>query len=346
MNIEDVAAKAEVSKTTVSRVINANPTVTAEVARRVKSAMAELGYVPPARRRGPKPKVHSVTQTRTGTLGFLLFGRGRELLEFPYNARILSGFMDEAAGNGLQTVVIDMPDTSTTPQVIMDRALDGVVIIGSGVPPVASVVDAFHPLPCIWIGGTASDAPIADQVVPHNRAAGRMAADYLIGCGCRHTAFLNHDPQHDSFVIRETAFVQHMAAAGIPVASPMMQTNGTEEAALWDTPRVRKGCQALIEQAFSGSVQPDGIFTPTDQQAAMVHQLLRERGLTPGKDVITISCNNDRQWLATLYPQPATIDLRAGTLGQEAAQRLAWRMDHPQSDPTVIMVAPRLVDGD
>jgi LacI family transcriptional regulator len=137
-----------------------------------------------------------------------------------------------------------------------------------------------------------------------------------------------------------------MVAAGIPVATPVLQTNGTKEAALWDTTRIRKDYEALIEQAFSGSDPPDGIFAPTDQQVAMVHQLLRERGLIPGKDVRTVSCNNDRQWLATLHPQPATIDLRAGTLGREAVQRLSWRMDHPQSDPTVIMVAPRLVEAE
>lgn len=44
--LEDVARRAGVSKSTVSRVINGEPKVGAAVAERVRQVVAELGYVP------------------------------------------------------------------------------------------------------------------------------------------------------------------------------------------------------------------------------------------------------------------------------------------------------------
>jgi len=54
VTIEDVAIAADVSRQTVSRVINAHPNVKDVVRKRVEAAIASLGYVPnlSARRMG------------------------------------------------------------------------------------------------------------------------------------------------------------------------------------------------------------------------------------------------------------------------------------------------------
>ena len=49
--INDVAARAGVSRTTTSRVLNNRPTVDEETRRRVLLAIEELGYVPEPDRR-------------------------------------------------------------------------------------------------------------------------------------------------------------------------------------------------------------------------------------------------------------------------------------------------------
>ena len=49
VTISDVASKAGVSTSTVSKVINNNPTISAETTARVNAAIKELHYIPNSR---------------------------------------------------------------------------------------------------------------------------------------------------------------------------------------------------------------------------------------------------------------------------------------------------------
>jgi len=121
---------------------------------------------------------------------------------------------------------------------------------------------------------------------------------------------------------------------------------GSVEASMWTATRLRPGLTEQVDRLLAAPERPDGLFVPTDQQAAMVWSLLRERGVTPGKDLLTISVNNDAMWLDTMHPRPATIDTGSEEMGRQAVLRLLARIEHPQSDPLVTMVTPKLVEGE
>ncbi len=344
MTIEDVAEAAGVSKSTVSRVVNGHTTVAPDINRRVKTAMNDIGYRIPLKRRGPKPAIPS-TQCRgmvTGNIGLLILGRTRKLLEFPSSARMLAGFFTTAQKLNMRPIIIEMPDLSVMPDIIRNGDVDGLVIIGSDVTK--ELADLFHPTPIVWQGRLPLDLPTVDHIVVNSRAVGILAADYMLKRGATNLAWLNHDAQHSSFQLRFESFKERAEkTTGVTVRKYVTQSSGILESRMWGINQLRNDYTDLIDRMLAENGIPDGIFVPTDQQCSILHTLLKERRIIPGKDLITISCNNDVQWLSTMHPTPATIDLCIEKHGQLAVERLLKRIENPMEDPIMELVTPKLI---
>jgi DNA-binding LacI/PurR family transcriptional regulator len=344
MTILDVARVAGVSKSTVSRVINGHTTVAPTVTRQVKQAMDKIGYCPATKRRGPKPAVIQQQGPATGSIGFMILGRTRKLLELPSMAYLLAGFAETAQNMKLHPVVFEMPDFSLIPDTIRNSRIDGMIIVGQDITP--QKADMFHPIPVVWHGGLALDIPLTDHILVNNRAIGVQAANYLIKQKLHDLVYLNHNKQHLSFPARFSAFEKTAGEAdGISVRKYETKEKNIPGSQIWTTEQIRSDYSELIDTMLADGGLPDGIFIPTDHQCAIAHTILKERGFTPGKDVITISCNNDAQWLATMHPRPATIDLCTFDQGRLAAKRLLERINNPADDPIVTMITPKIIRG-
>jgi DNA-binding LacI/PurR family transcriptional regulator len=340
MTILDVAKVAGVSKSTVSRVINGHATVKPEIARQVRSAMDAMGYTPPLKKRGPKPaRPAPQTGIRTGNIGFLILGRTRKLLEFPSVARTLSGFTETIQAKDLVPIVIEMPDIYSVPEILTRHGVDGVVIIGGDIE--RQTTDFLSTIPSIWQGGNIPTLADIDLVTSDNRAAGILAARHLLQNAGKDLAYINHVSQHLSFAARRNAFVETIQHANIKPRIYERRDKNVSESESWEMHFIRATMTELLETMLADGL-PDGIFVPTDQQCAMLHTLLRERGITPETDTITISCNNDANWLTTMYPRPASIDLRTAEQGRLAAKRLLERITTPTLPPILTLVTPQI----
>ena len=339
MTIIDVAKAAGVSKSTVSRVINGHSTVAPEVTRRVKSVMLKLGYTPPVNRRGPKPAA-AKGAIALGRIGVLLLGRTRELLEYPSVARTVAGFTEEAQRRNIHPLIIEMPDLALTPLPIRNREVDGLMIMG--IDADIQLADIFHSLPAVWLSGVPPDIPVVDHVTTNNRAVGILAAEYLLQKG-NNLVYLNHDTAHKSFPRRQAAFSETATAAGANVRSYRNESQDQPESGMWDMGLMHAEFAHLVDEMLADGGLPDGIFVPTDQQCAVLYTVLRQHGIEPIRDVGIISCNNDPQWLASMHPRPATIDLRVAEQGHTAVRRLIERIKKPATDPVLIMITPEIV---
>lgn len=66
----------------------------------------------------------------------------------------------------------------------------------------------------------------------------------------------------------------------------------------------------------------------------------------PGRDVLLVSCNNELPYLSTLHPTPATLDIRAESIGRLGVQRLIWRLEHRHVPERIrTMVEPALIES-
>ncbi|MDT8391429.1 MAG: LacI family DNA-binding transcriptional regulator [Lentisphaeria bacterium] len=342
MSIVEVAKLAGVSSATVSRVINCHPNVSSASVLRVRAAMQKLGYVPPAKRRGPKRKSSGI---RAGTIGMLFFGEAPTLATSPVMALVLHAIQDALAAHGLNLTLGQIKSDSGLPPNVANGQVDGLFL--QGLPPSAEIQQQLSRYPaCVWLLSQRRRLGYwGDRVSPDNFTIGTVAAKYLVGRGHSRVAALNCDPSHLGFTTRIEGFESAARAAGVFATTLADKDNSPIN--VGPSPGDDAPFDALVDQllAVEGGM-PTGLFVPRDPLTIRMYRVLRMRGVKPGRDIEIVSCDNVPE-LAGLDPRPATIDIRPGEIGRRAVEQLLWHINNRAAAINVTsVVEPALVPGD
>jgi LacI family transcriptional regulator len=134
----------------------------------------------------------------------------------------------------------------------------------------------------------------------------------------------------------------------------MQNKGGTAELLIRDllhiTRRVHGIHQSVMLETLDALLalnpRPTAVFTEADMVAQALYSAMHMRGLTPGKDLTVVSCNNEEPILATLSPIPASLDIHSSQIGKQAVEQLLWRIDNPDETPRTIRIPPSLVLGE
>lgn len=201
----DVAARAGVSKMSVSRVVNRAPGVSPQMSLRVEQAIRQLSYVPSQRGR-------SLAVGRTQLLGMIVLdvvsewvwplirGAGREAERLGYQVLL------RTTGAGR---VADLPD----PQLDSDL-LDGLIIVSWRVPLAFARQLARRGYPVVLIDAFERPSGIA-WVSSQDREGARLATLHLTGLGHRRIAFISGGAQPYLARERLAGFRQGLQEAGV-----------------------------------------------------------------------------------------------------------------------------------
>jgi DNA-binding LacI/PurR family transcriptional regulator len=304
--------------------------------------MRQLHYVPPAKRRGPKPKASGIN---TGNIGLLFVGEKPTLATSPVMARVLHAAQEELAVNGLNLMVGQINTAGGLPPNVTNGQIDGLLM--HGLPPSTEIrMQLSRYSACVWLLSQRRQRGYwGDRVSPDNFKVGAIAASYLADRGHQRIAAISCDPSHLGFATRLQGFE---ATAG-------------EEGVEFETLADREGKAIEIDQSnpsdarFDGLVDqllamkdrmPTGLFIPRDTLTIRMYRILRKRGLEPGHDIDIISCDNIPA-LDGLDPRPASIDVRPEEIGRRAVEQLLWQINSRQVPMNVTsMVEPALVSGE
>ena len=343
MSIVKVAKLAGVSHTTVSRVINHRPDVSAESVRRVREAMQKLRYVPPAKRRGPKPKASRV---RTGNIGMLFVGETPTLATSPITAFALHAIQEELVSHGFNLTLGQLTSAGGLPPNIAHGKVDGLIM--HGMPPSSELrMQLSRYAACVWLLSQRRRRGYwGDRVSPDNQQIGTLACQYLIDRGHQRVAAINCDPAHLGFTTRTQGFEDLAREAGV-----FFRILGDQDHAIVteNAPPGKRESQfdRLVEQLVSiEGKMPTGLFVPRDALTIRMYRALRTRGIEPGRDIEIVSCDNIPA-LDGLYPKPTTIDVRPKEVGRRAVEQLLWRINNHDAPMNITaLVEPALVLGD
>lgn len=219
VTIEDVAREADVSRQTVSRVINNGPNVRDEVRDRVRSTIDRLGYVPnlSARRMGGnRSYLILAVNDRARTIENWRAGRGNDWVD-----QMLFGGMTACEAHGYRMIfeLIDTrPDVAMRQlsEVTSSLRPDGVILT----PPHSESAElvallAERGIPCARVGATTGTATV--DVAMGEAAAAEDATRHLIDLGHRRIAFLAGPPEYANSRLRLGGFEQAMRDAGLVV---------------------------------------------------------------------------------------------------------------------------------
>lgn len=190
LTIEDVAARACVSRSTVSRVINDEPGASPRVRERVRQAMADLGYEPDQTARalasGRQRAIDVVAVTRGPVIGWL----GTH----PYYSRVLAGVVSALQGTDVQVRVQAL---SRPADVTAVDAIAAGMTLGAVLADVPAAVAQRIRRQRTRVVSLAATSPSIAAVTADNGAGVHAAVDHLYQSGRRRIAAV-HGPEHSA----------------------------------------------------------------------------------------------------------------------------------------------------
>ncbi len=313
VTMKDVAARAGVSQSTVSFVLNGmeDMRIGAETRQRVLDAVTELGYRPRSAGRPPKALVQRV-------IGFML----DEIATSPFAAISIEGAQEEARKHdALLEIVMTGGDVEYEAAILRKWAADGVdgVIYGSILTRKAVLPDALNRHRAILLNCYEESGRFA-SIVPAERRGGEAATNALLAQGHRSIAFIAGESWMDASCQRKEGFERAMRGAGVSV-DPALVREGNF---------LPSGGRAATLALMQGAIRPDAIFCANDLTAVGCYEALKELGERPGETVAVMGYD-DQEIAQHLSPALSTVLLPHREMGQWCANALLQDAPAPPS---------------
>ncbi len=200
--LKDVAERAGVSTSAVSRTFTDGASVSEKMRKKVKKAAAELGY-------SPNFLARSLTTRRTKLIGLV-----SNNFHNPIFLEVFDLFTKGLQNRGLRPLLVNLSD-ETDPeeslQLLKQYSVDGAVVASSTLPPAFSKAFRDQGLPVVNTFGRYASSPQVHVVGIDNVEAGRMAAKELIERGYKSIAFLGGPERATSTQDRLKGFLEETA---------------------------------------------------------------------------------------------------------------------------------------
>jgi len=317
----DVADRAGVAVSTVSKALSGRGSVRKETRERILEIADELGYES-AQSQARRESDH------TTTIGVIIsdqFGR----LTVP----VLIGAIEALSERGIALLLFDGRGDPIREQHFADslrqRQADGVLVVGAGLYP-REPLRGGTGIPAVYALSW-STAPGDTSVVSNDSEGARIAAEHLVATGRRRIAFISGLRHDAASRVRLAATLGVLSDKQLELAHPPLFGEWSEH---W-------GRQAAYQLIRAG-VELDGIVCGSDQIARGVLEALRESGVdVPGQLAVTGFDNWDMVVNAA-RPALTSVDMNLHEVGRRAAEQLVTRIARP-AEAQVVRVDCELV---
>ena len=290
MNIKDIAALAETSVATVSRVINNEDNVSDETRKRVLEVIQTTGY---------KPNLvgRALRSQRSGKILVLI-----PAISHPFYSRVLQGVEHRASCRGYDTIVcITHRDPAVELRyldLLKTRQVDGAIGFTAAMPE-ESLSKLSKEYPYVLCCARPRCRNISCVCIDH-QAAAKDATEHFIRTGHTRIAFINCCSGRTYEAEREQGYKEALAENDIPFCQEYLQHTDYN---VTDGYEACKILMALEEP-------PTAIFCNSDQLAAGACKYLLKSGKMPGKDVDVIGF--DGTFLADMCTPALSTILQPG----------------------------------
>jgi DNA-binding LacI/PurR family transcriptional regulator len=208
--LKDVANKAGVSTSAVSRTFTDGASVSEKMRRKVQKAADELGY-------SPNFLARSLTTRRTKLIGLV-----SNNFHNPIFLEVFDLFTRNLQDRGLRPLLVNLSnetDPENSVRMLQQYSVDGVIVASSTLPPAFSKAFADNQMPVVNTFGRHASNPAVHVVGIDNIEAGRMAARELVARSYGSVAFLGGPEAATSTQDRLQGFLEGLAAQpGIKVS--------------------------------------------------------------------------------------------------------------------------------
>lgn len=308
--IRDIAKKAGVSVTTVSRVLNNRPDVSRETQEKVRRVIKECHFVGNANARGLKQADgEMVAVIIRGRQNPFLNAMAEEILQCAASSRaaFMTEYIDEQADEFLHALTL-----------IRSRRIAGLIFVGSRVDESCRALEGVS-VPMVFATVSTLGTPMerASSVSMDDRAVGRQAAEALLERGCRKIAVFGGNRQgSDSLALRargvEDAFENRGGAF-----------DGTRYV---ETRFTLADAHAAALDFFRRRPDTDAALCMSDTAALGVIRALKDLGKRVPEDVSVLGVDGIEIGRFTV-PRLSTVVQPAGEIARETVRVLAEMME-------------------
>ena len=323
--IKEVARRAGVALSSVSRVLNNHPDVSDRMRARVHESIAALGYEPNLLAAG-------LRRGRSRTVGFIVAD-----LQNPLYASIVTAAQQELGREGYAVVI-----TSSGSKAERDEEMARVLRLRQVDALIVSVADETHSGVIEELGRFDGPVVLLDRHVPGLRNASTVETDHGAGMkrATRHLMQLGHE----RIALITGPLQARPSAQRVRAFRDVHRENGVE----YPEDLVRTGSfepgfgEASTSDLLQAPRPPTALVAGGNQLLTGVLRSLRRLAIEPGRDMALISC--DDVPLSELHTPPITvIDRDIDELGRTGAWLALERLSDPDAAPRKVVLPTSLL---
>ncbi|OZB92941.1 LacI family DNA-binding transcriptional regulator [Paenibacillus sp. XY044] len=313
VTIKDVAKRAGVSPSTVSRVLSNNTRISRETSQKVRDVMEELGY-------HPNMTAKSLVSKTTNSICVILPKPAEELFLNLFFMELIRGIVTQANRSGYDVLISsggsEKEEVEAVSRLLNGKRVDGAILLYSRKedPVVDFLRQNGHPFVLI---GRSEKYPDILSVDNDNVQAAYDATKHLISLGHRRIGFVSGPPNHIVSRDRLKGYTNALQEAGLEmrkdwiVEGEFLQESGY---------RAMSFFMNLPER-------PTALVVVDDLVSLGVLRGLHELGYRVPDDLCIVSFNNIS--IAELSTPPiSSMDIGIYNLGYTASQALIQSIQH------------------
>ncbi|MEM7044689.1 MAG: LacI family DNA-binding transcriptional regulator [Pseudomonadota bacterium] len=320
-----VAKRAGVSQSAVSRVFTPGASVSQKTKDKVKKAAEELGY-------RPNVLARSLITGKSRMIGLMV-----AYLENYFYPEVLEKLSNALQAEGYHVLVF-MAERTTgninkVLEQILDYQVDGIVMASVAISSELAAHCQAAGVPVVLLNRNQDDDKLS-AVTSDNGAGGRKIADFLIKAGHRRIGYIAGWEQASTQRDREAGFRDGLVKGGLELFAREVGEFRYEQA------------QEATRRMFGKADRPDAVFVANDHMAFAVMDVLRsELGMRVPDDVSVVGFDDVPPAAWPAYDL-TTVRQQADVMVKETVHTLLGHIEHRQSEPRRIAIdGPLVVRG-
>ena len=324
VTINDIARMANVSKKTVSRIINKSALVSEETRKRVEAIIKQTGFE-------PDPQARALAFRKSFLVGLAYDNPSPQ-----YVVNMQRGILDALWTTDYQLVLHPVDRNSPTymdtiRQFAMRHRPAGIIMPPS-VSEDAKLCKMLEEMNCLYVRIASVDLDEPSKMIRSQDADGAaQAARHLAQLGHTRIAHIHGPRNFRSSHERLFGFRSGLAEFGLELAEGMTLEAGYT----FDT-----GVQAA-DNLLSKPNRPTAIFAGNDEMAIGVYTSARKAGLSIPEDLSIVGFD-DTPMASRIWPQMTTVRLPIREMGKAAAIRLLEQLEG-KSVKQSVQFSPELI---
>ncbi|MFQ5594835.1 MAG: LacI family DNA-binding transcriptional regulator [Anaerolineae bacterium] len=320
ISIKDVARKAGVSPSTVSRALSDHPRISRETKERIRRLATEMGYSPSAVAR-------SLVTKRTHIIGLAV-----GWVSDPFLAQLVRGAEDTAVMHGYTVFLSSFYDEPYREMEVLaafrERRVDGVIVKSSSLVMDHELHLADFGLPLVLVNHPEHTYSVSTD----NLHGGQLATEYLLEMGHSRIGYLAAERGGRTNQHRLEGYKKTLQERGIDFNSALV-AQGDGYAA---------GGKEAMRKLLALPAPPTAVFCYNDLTAMGAAKAVREAGLQVPDDISLVGFD-DIELASYFHPPLTTVRQPAYELGRRAMEMVLALMANGNQVPNVALKGELIV---